>query len=107
MDLVQLLKRIAELSPGPSPNEGFAVPPSEGNLGMSEGAMTFADILRKLQGSGVRPTMPLQAQGPSNSIFELMRMVKEAESAAAQPQQPQQGSTVGDSRDLLRRLLSE
>ena len=130
--LVELFKRISEISPGPSPNEGFGVEPTQmrgpgnsnwpisteeqggGRLGV--GNFSTGDMgshLNELQRAGVRPPMPGQqgGLGQKTALFELLRLLTEAGAmqqqgvqAPAAPE-PQQTGTVGGSRNLLQELL--
>jgi hypothetical protein len=114
--LVELFKRISEISPGPSPNEGFGVPapqPEPGRLGMSASSRGMGGALQQLQQGGVRPPMPGQqgGLGQKSALFELLRLLTEAGAmqqqgvqAPAAPEQQQTG-TVGGSRNLLQELL--
>ena len=121
--LVELFKRISEISPGPSPNERFGVeafPLQPGRLGMSRDSRDMGGYLNQLQQGGARPPLPggqpalpggAQGLGQKSALFELLRLLTEAGAmqqqgvqAPAAPEQQQTG-TVGGSRNLLQELL--
>ena len=113
-DLAQFIQMIAQLSPGPSPNEGF-VPPQQGpmdsgRLGMAPESQAFSGMLGQLQGAGVRPPMPNQMGMDSKSaIFELLRAIlgqQQLQQQAPAPP-PMSDGTVGGSRPLLQKLIGE
>jgi hypothetical protein len=120
-DLIKFIQMISQLSPGSSPNDQFGVqtnPLEPGRLGMSDQSRMMSGALGQLQEAGARPPMLQQfPYGNSTAIFELLRAIMgmqnpqdphyRAGPLEGTPPEMRQGGTVGSSRPLLQKLLTE